>query len=126
MKIVHVWDGDYPWDIRVNKISESLVRAGHEVHIACRNIARKQRQCNYNGYSIHRMLSLPVVFGKLNSIIGLPAFFNPLWIYHIYKTAKTNQCELIIVRDLPLAPGCNFSWKNPKNPLCFGYGRVLS
>ena len=40
-KIVYIWDGDYPWDIRVEKICLSLVNAGYEVHIAARNLEQK-------------------------------------------------------------------------------------
>jgi glycosyltransferase involved in cell wall biosynthesis len=104
MNILHVWDGDYPWDIRVNKISESLVAAGHQVHIACRNKKRLPGYEFYNGYHVHRMPFLPENYGRLNDAAGFPAFFNPLWVSHIKKTCSDNSCSLIIARDLPLAP----------------------
>jgi glycosyltransferase involved in cell wall biosynthesis len=33
-----------------------------------------------------------------------PAFFNPRWLSAIYRTARRERSELILVRDLPLAP----------------------
>jgi glycosyltransferase involved in cell wall biosynthesis len=108
MKILHVWDGDYPWDIRVDKISRTLTMEGHSVYVACRNTTRQIKYTTYNGYHVKRMRFLPRIFGKLNEIISFPAFFNPAWLLHIYFSCKNLKCELIICRDLPLAPAAIF------------------
>lgn len=105
MNIVVVWDGDYPWDIRVDKICSSLVGAGHHLHVACRNLGRKPLEDKYNGASIHRLPWLPKWVGKLNDAVSFPAFFNPFWLWHIYGVAKQKRADLIIVRDLPMALG---------------------
>src|SRR5947208_16013784 len=41
MRICKIWDADYPWDIRVEKVATSLSEAGHDVHLVFRNEARK-------------------------------------------------------------------------------------
>ncbi len=37
LTVCHVWDGEYPWDVRVEKISRALTDAGHAVHLIARN-----------------------------------------------------------------------------------------
>jgi glycosyltransferase involved in cell wall biosynthesis len=103
MKILFIYDGDYPWDIRVEKVCNSLNRGGHEVHMVCRNIARKQRDSAYKSITLHRLPFLPRFLGDINKAFTFPAFFSPVWLWCIYKQAKANNCKLIIVRDLPMA-----------------------
>lgn len=103
MKILFIWDGDYPWDIRVEKVCKSLHKDTHEVHMVCRNIARKPLIDSFNNIILHRLPYLPHWFGNLNNAFTFPAFFSPLWLWRIYTQAKVNKCELIVVRDLPMA-----------------------
>lgn len=103
MKILFVYDGEYPWDIRVEKLCNSFLKHQHEVHMVCRNKARKLKNEIYNQINIHRISSLPAFFGKLNEAVTFPAFFSPFWLVEIYVQARNNKCELIIVRDLPMA-----------------------
>ena len=102
MRICFVYKEDYPWDIRVEKIVESLIDAKHSVFLVCRNNQRRSTEEYYNGISMRRLPFLPRHFGLLNSLIGLPFFFNPLWIIRIYSCMSRDKCDIIIVRDLPL------------------------
>ena len=104
MIITYVWDADYPWDIRADKVCTTLVEAGHEVHIACRNLARKPLRDEYHGAQIHRLPYLPRWAGRLNAVASFPAYFSPLWVRHIERVARESRSELIIARDLPMAP----------------------
>lgn len=101
MIVCHVWDADYPWDVRVEKICDSLLKK-HEVHLVCRNSKRRARYEYAKGLHIHRLPCLSERFGAINSLIGFPAFFNPLWIYEIWKTVRRTKADVIVVRDLPL------------------------
>ncbi len=76
MNILLIWDGDYPWDIRVDKISTSLAKKGHLVHIVCRNLKRQSLTDSYNGAIIHRLPFLPRWLGLLNQVLSFPAFFS--------------------------------------------------
>ncbi len=99
--ICFVYDGEYPWDVRVEKISETLVKAGHVVHLVCRNQNRQIRFENSSKFSINR---LPKFRSHLSNRIGNSTlFFNPYWFSAIFRVAKTNRCRIIIIRDLPLA-----------------------
>lgn len=103
MKILFVWDADYPWDIRVEKICNTLIEHGHEVHLVCRNQSRKNKEEIYNGLYIHRISCLPKRLGGLNDIFTFPIFFSPVWLSRINTIRKKYKIDLIIVRDLPMA-----------------------
>lgn len=102
MIICHVWDADYPWDVRVEKICDSLIKK-HEVHLVCRNSLRRPRYECVNNLHIHRLPYLSEQYGPLNRVMGFPAFFNPVWIYQIWRTVRQTKADVILVRDLPLA-----------------------
>ncbi len=104
MRICKVWDADYPWDVRVEKVARSLTEAGHEVHIVARN---RQRRLPYEQLAeahVHRLKPWSLLGERLDAMAMFPAFFNPRWIAAIMRTARATAAEMMMVRDLPLAP----------------------
>jgi glycosyltransferase involved in cell wall biosynthesis len=102
MTVCKVWDSDYPWDVRVEKVCRSLGRE-HEVHLVSRNVKRRETYERHNGLHIHRLPVVPWVPDRLHAAIGFPAFFNPLWIRAIGQTVRRCEARVLVVRDLPLA-----------------------
>ena len=102
MTICKVWDADYPWDVRVEKVARSLGRE-HEVHLVCRNDKRRPTYELRDGMHIHRLPAMSALPDRPHAIAGFPAFFNPLWIRAIWRTARLHRAQLLLVRDLPLA-----------------------
>ncbi len=102
MKICKVFHSDYPWEIRIEKILNALIGKRHEVHLVCRNLKNRKKLENVNGLKIRR-LSFFNNSLLLNNVLSFPAFFNPIWLYSIYKVVKGNNIDIIMVRDLPLA-----------------------
>lgn len=103
MRICHVWDAEYPWDVRAEKVSRSLTAAGHEVHMVARNRDRRPRVERLPEATVHRLAPMRWL-GKLDAPFQFPAFFNPRWSRAILRTARESGAERIVVRDLPLAP----------------------
>ncbi len=101
MSICKVWDADYPWDVRVEKVSRSLGRE-HEVHLVSRNLKRQPTYEQRDGLHIHRLPTVRRLPDRLHAIVGFPAFFNPLWIRAVGRTARRHRARLLIARDLPL------------------------
>ena len=101
--ILIVWDGNYPWDVRVDEECGSLLNADYSVHIVARNTKQQTRLETFRGATIHRLPRFPTFLPAANKIMSFPFFFNPVWLWNIYKAAKKNHCDAIIVRDLPLA-----------------------
>ena len=101
MNICFVYDCEYPWDIRVEKICNSLIKDRHSVSLICRN---NNSASSYSEREKLRIYRLPYVKSHLiTKLINITLFFNPFWLYKIFQIIKRNQCKLIIVRDLPLA-----------------------
>jgi|GEM_PF-319709 len=98
MRVLKIFDGAFPWDVRVEKVSETLLRAGHEVVLVCRNrrfLPRRERLTS--GLEIVRP---PTAHGALS----FPFFLNPLWVACVRSVLHEFRPDLVIVRDLPLAP----------------------
>ncbi len=102
--IVYVWDADYPWDVRTEKITLALTRAGHSVSIVARNKAWRQTTESLPEGTVHRMAPWSLVGQSLDGLLSFPAFFSPRWIQLIEQTSRKAKADLIIVRDLPLCP----------------------
>jgi glycosyltransferase involved in cell wall biosynthesis len=100
--ICKVWDADYPWDVRVEKVSRSLGRE-HEVHLVSRNAKRRPVYELRDGLHIHRLPVRAWAPDPVHAALGFPAFFNPMWIRAIGRTARRQRARALVVRDLPLA-----------------------
>lgn len=99
--ILYIWDADYPWDIRVDKITQSFAKSNYNVHILCRNLRGEPALEMLAGVTINRLR--PVRHEKLNCALSTPLPISPIWLKRIYEVVKENRIELIIVRDLPLS-----------------------
>src|SRR5688572_16057178 len=101
MKLGLVFDGDYPWDIRIWKMATYLEEHGHEVDLICRNLARRPAEESQGRLRIHRLR--PSRRPAFNALVTFPAFVNPVWIGRIAEGVRTRGVQALIVRDLPLA-----------------------
>lgn len=107
LKVLHIWYADYPWDVRVEKVIAALNAAGMVVHLVARNVRNRPPRERLDGAEVHRMKWIhtwPAVSRLVNVVSSLPAFLNPRWILHIRRAARLTRPDLILVRDLPLAP----------------------
>jgi glycosyltransferase involved in cell wall biosynthesis len=100
--VCKVWDADYPWDVRVEKVCRSLGRE-HEVHLVSRNARRRPMYELQDGLHIHRLPAPGWRPEPLHRVLGFPAFFNPVWIRSIWRTARRCRARVLLVRDLPLS-----------------------
>lgn len=104
MRVGLVWKDDFPWDPRIDKIARTLIRTGHEVHVLARNSRAAMPYEVIDGLPVHRLS--PVGRGRLNSICGMPVFFNPRWLTAIDRFCREQRLEVLIARDLPLVLSC--------------------
>jgi glycosyltransferase involved in cell wall biosynthesis len=104
MRILKVVDGEYPWDVRVEKLSLALTRADHEVHIVARNRDGRVLKERLAEGTVHRMAPWRLLGRRFDAASQFPAFLNPRWFRLILSVGRRVQAERILVRDLPLAP----------------------
>ena len=100
MRILKIFDGDYPWDVRVEKVSRTLMAAGHDLLLVCRNKAghAPRKEILEDGLRVERVPAL----GPAG--LSLPIFLSPLWIAPVLSAARRFKPDIVLVRDLPMAP----------------------
>jgi glycosyltransferase involved in cell wall biosynthesis len=118
-RIVYVWDADYPWDVRTQKICVALTEAGHDVHIVARNRAWLPTREVLPEGTVHRMPVWRALGRSLDRLFSFPAFFSPRWLRHIARVAKAVDADVIIARDLPLCPAAITVGKRLGIPVIF-------
>src|SRR5688500_5458658 len=103
MKILYIWDADYPWDVRVEKICHALMAGGHELHVAARNLKKRPVYENNAGLHVRRIKSWSN--DRSNYFASFPLFCSPVWKRFLDSIIRVRGIELIVVRDLPMAIG---------------------
>ena len=104
MRMLKIWDGEYPWDVRAEKVSRALTSGGHDIHMVARNRDRRVLRERLEECTVHRLAPWSLLGGSLDAASQFPAFFNPRWFALVMRVARAERCEAILVRDLPLAP----------------------
>jgi glycosyltransferase involved in cell wall biosynthesis len=103
MRVLKIYDGDYPWDIREEKFLRTLTGAGHRVTLVARNKkgrVRRERLADPEGVEVRR---LPC-WGPIERLMGMPLFFNPVWVRAVDGALRAERPERLLVRDLALSP----------------------
>lgn len=99
--VVYVYQDQYPWDVRVEKICGTLAEVGHEVTILSRTRTALTREERISRNLTIRRLS-PGLGPISRNLINFPAFFSPFWFAEIVRTSKNTDAQMVVVRDLPL------------------------
>ena len=98
MRVLKVYDSDYPWDVRVEKVVKTLLEARHTVRLLCRNRRRERRHERLeDGLDVVRLPGLP-------DPLSFPFFLNPVWVTCLLREVRQFRPDRLLVRDLPLAP----------------------
>ncbi len=102
-KILFVFSGQYPWDIRLSKEINTLKKCGYKISVLSRNLTRLNAFDKIDEVVNYRLGNIfPSL--RMDVILSIPIFFNPLWIFKIAKTIWVDKPDLIIIREIPLAP----------------------
>ncbi len=104
MRILYVWDADYPWDVRTEKICSFLAGRGDEVAIAARNRGWLPVTEHRAEGVVRRMPPWRWLGRSIDGLLSFPAFFNPRWIRYLDRMVRLTHPDVIMVRDLPLGP----------------------
>lgn len=104
MIVGKIWDSEYPWDVRVEKVAQTLSAAGHEVHLACRNRRHEPLREQLPDLTVHRMPPLTGMLEPWDGALSFPAFVSPRWFSFVRGVFAREQVDVVMCRDLPLAP----------------------
>lgn len=98
-----VWQADYPWDVRAEKIAAALTEAGHRVTLVARNRLARPEVEQLPEATVRRLRRWRWAPQWLDDVTTFPAFLNPRWLRHILQVARHTRADAILCRDLPLA-----------------------
>jgi len=99
-KLLYVWKGKYPWDIRAEKVCNAFLRYGWEVWLLARWTEAESEREELNGINIVR------TGFKKNSIFTQPLSINPIWRKSCRNIVEEINPDLIMPRDILLAEAC--------------------
>lgn len=107
-----VLDHEFPPDIRVENEIESLISAGHDVHVACFTFKNLPEKDQYLGASIHRKAISRLIHKTSVGALKFPFYFN-FWRSFLNGLFEDIHFDAIHIHDLPLAKvGYEFAKKN--------------
>ncbi len=92
-KILYIWKGQFPFEIRIQKICESLVKFGYDVTVLCK---WKNELCDRE--TINGVKVIRVGYNKGLKYF-VPILYNPLWRNIINKVVSEFKPDLIINRE---------------------------
>lgn len=104
MHILKVWDYEYPWDVRTEKVCQALTGMGHDVHLLARNRRGEALMESMPEATVHRMPPWRFLGSRLDAASQFPSFLNPRWSRLASQTGRKHGVELVVVREIPLAP----------------------
>ena len=104
--ILYIWQSTYPWEVRAEKLTDSLILAGHDVSLLCRKIDSHK--------NANPKLSL---FNLQSNPFNAPVPFSPVWTQEIKKIIKHKKIDLIIARDILVTPSALQAAKNFSIPV---------
>jgi glycosyltransferase involved in cell wall biosynthesis len=97
-----VLDRTFPPDIRVEHEVNSLLKAGHTVHIACFSFTDEPVRENWNGATIHRKKISSFIHKTSVGCLKFPFYFN-FWRSFVTQLSLEYQFDAVHIHDLPLA-----------------------
>lgn len=103
MRILCVYAGRFPWDVRVEKMALSLTAAGHEFHVLCANFDGEERYEHRGAIYMHRLPATGKGTSLLNQALSVPVHANPFWALSLARVAARVRPDLLLVRDLQLS-----------------------
>lgn len=112
MTILMLLDAEFPPDVRVENEAQSLIDAGHEVHLLCYSFSGKYSTKIYQGihlhqFPIHRQLAKKML-GLLNQI----PLYKLIWKKQINRIMQEYAFDAVHFNDLPLCSLMGFVKQN--------------
>ena len=102
MRIGMVLDRPFPPDDRVRKEAQSLIKAGHEVHLICFKHYNEDEFEIINGIKVYRVYMPHWLYKKLSALILLLPFYSRFWYKRIKLFVKSHKIDVLHIHDLPL------------------------
>lgn len=113
-----ILQADFPPDIRLEK-EISTLRHRFRILLLCNNGQQQAREEALEGVSVFRLPGFSSLPARLATLLRLPLFFNPVWLWAIFKLARRFQVDALHVHDLPLATSALWIGRLLKRPVVY-------
>lgn len=97
-RVLYIRQAPYPWDIRVEKVCKAVRAHGCEVLILARRGLDQPETEVVDGMQVHR------VGPHTPRFVSLPVPSSPVWQRALTKQIRAFRPDLLIARDIPMAP----------------------
>lgn len=101
LRVLMILDREFPPDIRVENEIEALIKAGHEVHIACYTQKDNPIFEAIGKLIIHRKPISAFIYKSSVACLTLPFYFS-FWKKFIAEIISVYSFDVIHIHDLPL------------------------
>jgi glycosyltransferase involved in cell wall biosynthesis len=102
MLILMLLDTEFPPDIRVENEAQSLIDAGHEVHLLSYNFGTRRNSEIYKGIHIHRFNIAKQLAKKMLGLLNQLPIYKMIWSQEVDKILKSQPFNAVHIHDLPL------------------------
>ncbi len=96
-RVLYIYQGIYPWEVRVEKITHALRDAGCEVTLLVRGFKGQAAEEQRQGVRVVR------VGAGLPRLASLPVPFNPVWCAAIAREVRQGKPDVVVAREILLA-----------------------
>ena len=114
-----ILQSDYPPDLRLTKEIQALNEHNIRTLLLCNNKKNLPRQDRVDEADLYRLASYPRLPALVTGMLHVPLFFNPVWVWHVLKSACRRRITMIHVHDLPLALTAIVIGKLVRKPVVF-------
>lgn len=102
MRILMLLDTEFPPDIRVENEAQSLIDAGHEVHLLSYNFGTKRKFEVFRGINVHRFGIARQLAKKMLGLLNQLPFYKLIWTREVLKILNSQTFDAVHIHDLPL------------------------
>ena len=102
MRILMLLDTEFPPDIRVENEAQSLIDAGHEVHLLSYSFNTKPKYEVYRGIHIHRFNIARQLAKKMLGLLNQVPVYKLIWSREVLKILDSQKFDAVHIHDLPL------------------------
>jgi glycosyltransferase involved in cell wall biosynthesis len=95
-------DSEFPPDIRVENEAQSMIDAGHELHLLSYNFGSKTKTEVYKEIHIHRFNINKQLAKKMLGLLNQIPLYRWLWTQEVMKMLNSHSFDAIHIHDLPL------------------------
>lgn len=102
MTILMLLDAEFPPDVRVENEAQTLIDAGHEVHILCYYFSGKYSSEIYLGIHLHRFPIHRQLAKKMLGFLNQIPIYKQIWKKQINRIMQEYAFDAVHFNDLPL------------------------